>query len=740
MVICLVAGLVLQQISTLVITIIVGILLTVFIFHRFKSGKLHYLYFLFPIIIIVAYGLMEYTVNMYNTGPEGTCRLNGMVYKVTENDYGYRLYVKNSFFDHKRIVVTSDVRYSPGTEIEIEGEYREFNEVRNPGEFDSAKYYYSQKIHASVKAENIKVISRDTHPIYSIMDKISQKISRVYKNMLDTKYASVYEAMILGKKDDLDSELSDLFSAGGIGHILAISGLHISIIGMGLYKLIRRTGAGFVISMIISTAFIIMYGIMTGNGVSTVRALIMFIIAVYANVVGKTYDMMSAASLAAIISLVDSPYLIYNCGFLLSYLAICGIAYVYDGVRKTIKSDKKILNSFIVSLCIQFTTLPVTLYYYFQVPVLSVFLNIIVIPLMTVVMIAGIGGGIVGCFFLPLGELVAAPGVVLLKGFEKLCDISINIPWNIITPGRPSAVNLLIYYILLILMVYGMSKYGRKIYALIILPAIVAVMMKVYPDFYVVFLDVGQGDGIFIRNSTGTTFLIDCGSSDNKSLYDYTLEPFLLSEGICNIDYVIVSHCDTDHISGIKDMLDSGNISVGTVFLPSVDNPDEKYFAIELAAIESGAEVRNISRGMFITDADMEMLCLHPDKDYAASDKNSYSTSLYVEYKGFSMLLTGDISEKEEKRILAYGDLQKNITVYKAAHHGSQYSNGEDFLDYIKPEYTIISYGEDNSYGHPHKETMDRLNSAGTNIYHTARSGAVSVRIDNNRMTIDSVK
>ena len=104
------------------------------------------------------------------------------------------------------------------------------------------------------------------------------------------------------------------------------------------------------------------------------------------------------------------------------------------------------------------------------------------------------------------------------------------------------------------------------------------------------------------------------------------------------------------------------------------------------------------------------------------------------------MLLTGDISEKEEKRILAYGDLQKNITVYKAAHHGSQYSNGEDFLDYIKPEYTIISYGEDNSYGHPHKETMDRLNSAGTNIYHTARSGAVSVRIDNNRMTIDSVK
>ena len=734
MVSCLVAGLVLQQFATLLVTLIVGILLAIFIFYRFKDGKIHYLYFLFPIIIIASYFIMEYTSYMYSHPPVGNCTIKGMVYKVTETDYGYKLYIKDGFFDHKRMVVTCDVRYAPGTEIEIEGEYRPFEKVRNPGEFDSEKFYYSQKIYLSVKADNIKIISRDKHPIYSMTDTISEKLRSTYNEMLDSKYAAVYEAMILGKKDDLDVKVSDLFSAAGIGHILAISGLHISLIGMGLYKIIRRTGAGFVLSMLISGSFIILYGIMTGNGVSTVRALIMFIIAVYANVAGKTYDMMSAASLAAIISLVDAPYLIYNCGFMLSYLAVCGIAYVYDGIRKIIKTDNKILNSFVVSLCIQITTLPVILYFYFQMPILSVFLNIIVIPLMTVVMISGIAGVVVGCFLVPVGEFIAAPGVMLLKLFEMLCQLTTDVSWNIVTPGRPGAVSIVVYYALLILIVHGVRNYGAKKYMLLIIPALMAVIIRSYPDFYIVFLDVGQGDGIFIRNSTGTTYLIDCGSSDNRSLYEYTLEPFLLSNGISEIDYVIITHCDTDHISGIKEMLEVGKVDVGTIFL---SHNDEEFMSL---ASDCGTSLERIYTGMEIMDGDMEVTCLHPNMDYSAVDKNSYSTSLLVEYEDFSMLLTGDVSEKEEKKILESNMLPEGVTLYKAAHHGSKYSNCSELLNYIRPEYTVISYGDGNSYGHPHKEVLDRLRESGSDIYCTARSGAVSITINKDRMWIDSVK
>ena len=254
------------------------------------------------------------------------------------------------------------------------------------------------------------------------------------------------------------------------------------------------------------------------------------------------------------------------------------------------------------------------------------------------------------------------------------------------------------------------------------------------------FLDVGQGDGVFMRTASGTTYLIDCGSSDNKSLYEYTLEPFLLSEGISFVDYIIVTHCDSDHISGIEDLLETEKIDVGTLVLPYLQETDERYDNLIEIGKRSGAEIEFIYSGISICDGETRLSCLHPDKNYHSNDKNVMSTSLLVEYGDFSMLLTGDISESEEKIILESGKLKENITVYKAAHHGSKYSNSMELLNYINPVYTVISYGEDNSYGHPHKEVNERLEEIGTKVFYTAKSGAVSIKIDSSRLWIDSVK
>lgn len=734
-----ISGCVLSRFAAPPLIVLTGIILTVFVILRFKFKKIHYLYFLFPILYLSGCITMNYSIKIYDTVPEGECTLSGTVYKVTENSYGYSLYIKQGFFDHKRIILSSDVFISPGTEIMAEGILQKFSEPSNPGEFDLKRYYNSQKIYARMKIIKITVKEENSHPVLRLAYQVSDILSDSLDKMTGERYASVYKAMLLGRKDELDADIAGLFSSGGIGHILAISGLHISLIGMGLYRLIRKTGAGYVLSMIISSMFILFYGLMTGNSVSAVRAAIMFITAVYANTVGRTYDMPSAVSLAAVISLLDAPMLIYNCGFLLSYLAIIGISYVSESIKVLFEKTNKITDSIISGISVQLATLPVTLYYFFQIPVLSVFLNLIVIPLMTVVMISGITGGIIGIFSTAAGEVLLSPGVTILRLYEKLCGMNEMIPWSTYTPGRPCAVKIILYYFLLIVFVVLMKKYAKKRYLTIIPVMCALLLIKTYPEFSLTFLDTGQGDGMVIQYGKNTV-IVDSGSSDNRKLYEYTLEPYLLSNGITEIDYAIVTHCDNDHISGIKDMLEAGTIKIKKLYMPSVDSPDEEYCLLKELAENTETEVCMIYRGMVMYSGSLEIECLHPEKNYSFNDKNAYSTVLRIAYGNFSALLTGDISSAEEELLLRDGNLTKNITVYKAAHHGSKYSNSMELLSYIKPRYTVISSGEDNSYGHPHKETLERISASGSYIYRTDESGGIIVTMDKGKMNIKSVK
>ena len=254
--------------------------------------------------------------------------------------------------------------------------------------------------------------------------------------------------------------------------------------------------------------------------------------------------------------------------------------------------------------------------------------------------------------------------------------------------------------------------------------------MHIFTGFEVNFLDVGQGDGIAIR--THDAFItVDGGSSDVKNVGKYRIIPFIKYKGIRAIDYAIISHLDNDHVSGGRELLeqsDNGGIKVRNIVLPKLLNKDDEYVEMEKLAHAMGVEVLYLKNGDSIEAGPLKIKCINPDIKNQMDDRNDNSTVLDVKYKNFSMLLTGDISSEVENNIEK--NLAQKYTVLKVPHHGSRFSSSENMLSKIEPKYSVISCGEGNSYGHPHIETIDRLNMHNTEILRTVFIGEIDFRME----------
>jgi len=305
---------------------------------------------------------------------------------------------------------------------------------------------------------------------------------------------------------------------------------------------------------------------------------------------------------------------------------------------------------------------------------------------------------------------------------------------------------MLLYGALLVAFLWLTKKYTKKVF--LIIPCI-GMLLILLPHsnvgLEVTFLDVGQGDGIYIETNNGTTYLIDGGSSDISKVGLYRLQPFLLSQGTDRIDYAIMSHSDNDHINGLKELMDHSKIKIKHLVLPYLNQKDEAYKEFEQLAKNSGVMLQYIRAGDSLLDGNIRMICLHPSSNYIAPSANAYSTVLSISYGEFDLLLTGDLQvdgEKKVEEILKtpsfwgqYGmNPPKNYEVLKVAHHGSRYSTMEEFLSMINPKYSIISCGENNTYGHPHEELLARLKEIGSRRLITYETGAITIKTDGVRL------
>lgn len=698
--------------------------------------------------------------------------------------------------------VDGAVRIPLGATVIVQGTFSPFLQATNPGEFNSAIYYRSLEVAGKLKDATINYVGEDYWHIrewlYGVKVFLQERIYRIFPK----EDAAIVEALLLGEKGNLDSETKNLYKRNGILHILSISAMHVSIVGMSVYKLLRKVGIPMWLAAVLGGILLLFYGALTGFGVSATRAIGMYLIRMFGEVVGRSYDMLTALGAVGALMVLDNPYCLDNGGFLLSFGCVLGIGVVYPALlpefskyqgnnrlcrnkwercREFLREaelSRRIGSSFFLSLSVTLATLPLQLYLYYEVPVFSVFLNLLVVPFLKPLMITGI-------MAVALPGTYVLEGIVtgILSGYEFACQCFDRLPYHTWNPGCPKTWQIVVYYCLLLGVVgmrsvargkmkdlgrreymkgvnlqpgkrlkYGTNGFKRSfatkealISASLLFVAILLLGVRPAVQNRVTFLDVGQGTCIVVRLASGENYLFDCGSVGRSNVGQYVLLPYLKYMGIRTLDAVFVSHPDADHTSGILELFSlcgETQIVIKQLILPDIEENASEEQLEEIRQAALGAKAGNeipisyISKGEGWECESASFLCLHPYANYSGEDSNQYSECFYVKFykegEGEqSLLLTGDVGKEAEKdlveSLLEYGISE--IDVFQGAHHGSKYSNSEELLKISQPTVTVISCGRNNSYGHPHQETLDRLEAVGSAVLTTPECGAITIEM-----------
>lgn len=623
-----------------------------------------------------------------------------------------------------------------GTVITVRGRWQEFAQATNPGEFDMARYYGIEGIVGDVAEAELLGAGTSYWWLREMLFRCKWMWTRNLYEAFPPKEASILAKMLLGE-GGVDAVIRDLYQSAGIAHILSISGLHISMIGMGIFYLLRKCGMGLKSAALLGATVIIFYGMLTGFGVSACRAIGMYLIHMLGEIWGKTYDMLTAMGVLGVLMLVRNPRLVYHSGYLLSFSSVCGVGllapllqanpfflqprpYEKKRIRWLKMFLKKGWSGLAISLSVTLFTFPIQLYFFYKVPVYSVFLNLLVIPFVSIVMVLGFL-----IMFFPMLFILCPVETGIFVWFEWLCTLFRKIPGHTWLTGKPDMWKLLVYYVLLLCLILG-AKTIRKRYCYVgFVVLVLFVGIRWNRVSQITFLDVGQGDCAVVQTRVGQCFLFDCGSSSKSNIGDKILIPFLQHQGIGRLDGIFLSHADADHINGVIQMLQSGEVKVGMIFLPDYKGAEEDFEKV--IAYVSEEQVSYVSLGMQMKEGDVSFTCLHPEKEFYAIEDNEVSACYLLQLEGRCVLFTGDVSKEREKVLLEAWRRQggKSVDVLKVAHHGSRFSTSSEFLEVIHPGVAVISCGRNNLYGHPHVEVLGRLEEVGSEVHITAKQGAV---------------
>ena len=646
-----------------------------------------------------------------------------------------------------------------GQRISIRGKIHSFASATNEGMFDSLVYYNSLGISISVK--NVKITGAGNH-FSHLRDRLYRIRLLAYETLnriLEPEEASVMCTMLLGFKRSIDEDLKGLYRRNGIAHILCISGLHISLLGIGIFKLLKRTPIGIKAAAVISFMIVFLYVLMTGFGASSIRALFMFTVSMIAVLINRTGDMLTSVSVICMFLLLSNPLYIYNAGFCFSFGCVIGIAIltptlsserVSENGRKVPAPIKVILGP----LTMVVIGLPIYLIFYFQFPVYSFALNFLVIPVMGILVTAGFLLIITFPFSVSLSSLIGILITGILDLFKQLSEKADSLPFHFYTPGKPYLWQVVVYVLIMSLLYVSRKKTTLKQRWSVAISAVFILILRFNYGCTLDFLDVGQGDGMFLRYSKlpvtvggysgDFTCLIDGGSSSISKVGKYRLIPYLKSRGCDEVDIVILSHLDSDHTSGIKELLKDGRlegISVKNLCVPypAADHDRKKYEEIAALCKTAGVQLIELSEGdMLSPDKGLKMVVESPFDDVTYTDPNEMSVVISLYCNGQSLLLTGDIGGNAEKILTREMSADRPYTLLKCAHHGSKTSSSDEFLDKTSPAVTVISVGKGNSYGLPADETLKRLKDRNIRIYRTDESGMIRARIKKAGISIRS--
>lgn len=651
-----------------------------------------------------------------------------------------------------------------GTWICVKGKLQEIEGPRNPGEFDSRLYYRAKKIYYRMYGQELSVYQKDTWYLREGLRQVRESLVRSIQKTAPEQ-AGILCAMTVGEKSLLGQEEKNLLAAGSISHMVSISGMHVSLLGMLIFYGMLRLGTGLLPSSAASAGTMILYGMMTGESVSAMRALGMFGLAVAAKAVGKSYDLLSALALSAAVLILDNPVSLYYSGFLMSCGCICGVGLVLPCLEELVhlqniqqKILKSLLETGLMAVAVQAATLPLTAWFFYEVPAYGILVNLLVVPTLAVVLVSGLLGSAAGLWQAWAGKIILLPGCFLTEYYQYLCRIVKNFPGALVTVGRPGKWQVILYYVFLALALYlgrkftsartedqkprrkkGLGRlWGKAVFLIFFWAGVWILCMHPRKNLTVTCLDVGQGDGAVICTPQRECYLVDGGSSSRQKVGQYQILPFLKSQGISRVDAVFVSHTDEDHINGLTEIFQmirdrQTSLEIQYLVMPRLEKADEKQHQLAALAEQAGASARYLQAGGVVKGEKICWEAISPLMHGQSEDVNENSLVLVLRMGRLKGLFTGDIGETQEKKL---ENVLPVCDFLKTAHHGSRYSTSSTFLDRVRPKAAAVSASASNSYGHPHPDTLKRLEENGCQVFLTKDRGAVTLEAGEQTMAV----
>lgn len=579
-----------------------------------------------------------------------------------------------------------------GDKLYLTGNLKKPKNNTIPNTFNYKKYLNNNNIYYIPEVDKINKQISSKNLIYIIKNKIQNRL-----NKYDIK--GYLNAFIIGNKNNIDAETYTNYSKNGIIHIFSISGMHISLMASIILNILNKLKKSDK-NVLFVIVFLIIYLILTNYQASITRSIIFYIVLNLSKLKKLKLSSLDSLSIAISLILLFAPKFINNIGFLYSSTVSFSLLYFKDKVNKNY-----ILNLLYVSFISFLVSLPITVSLNYQVNILSIFINIIFVPLVSFILYPLSLLTFIFPFLIQLFNLFINISEYISNLISNITIFNISIP-------KLNMLTIALYYLLIYI---SLSK-NKKAYIILLIYILALKYINVLDNnYYVYFLDVGQGDMTLIKKGS-TCIVIDTGPKNYNSNYNITDNhiKFMHSIGINNIDLLVISHGDNDHIGNAtyllnnfkvkKIMINEGEINSLESKLPK-DKIIKKY--------NNKINFYKINHKLF-------------------DNENSNSIVNYLNAYNIKFLFMGDASIETELDIISKYNLKADVI--KIGHHGSKTSSDKKFINTINPKYSIISVGENNRYNHPNKEVLDNINK--TKILRTDIDGTIEFIIKKNKLNI----
>ncbi len=650
--------------------------------------------------------------------------------------------------------------FSPGDRIRAVAKLSEPGILHNPG-----VYQHDLKKEGIILTGFVKqmsLINRDGGFMTWINNK-RQMMGRIIDNSLYENNASFHKAIIPGLKRGITQDMRDAFSSTGLAHLLSISGTHFGVLAFIVFKFIKGVVKLFPVrvlsrmtlyltptqtAVILTLPVLLLYALISGASIPTIRAMIMVFIYMTALFIGRKDQWLNSLSIAALIILLWRPGALFDLSFQLSFTAVLSIGYVLEkrsalkNIRALnagyleefpreknsipVKALEKISTAMLITVAAVLGTAPFVILYFKQFPLISPLTNLLITPFICMIILP-LG------FFTSFSALLFNMPSIPLKGLTNtVTHFSLSfiktfsgLPYANLRLHDPSFIIIMLYFLSLIFIIKGRSKLRFLPFIFVICIYVFNPHLSIDSKFSVTFLDVGQGESSILELPDKKIMLVD-GGKDRTDMGRRVVAPYLWSKGIKRIDFMVLSHPHPDHFGGLMYIMD--NFKVKEILLNGRTGTEAGDFFRKLK--ERKIPVRVLKRGDLLETEDYRIYVLHPYDEFHVNENND-SLVLKIDSGSMSVLFTGDIDEKAEENLIHLGGWLKS-DILKVPHHGGRTSSSREFIEAVSPETAIVSVGKNNIYNHPHKETIERYRDTGVNVFRTDRDGAVTITSKNN--------